>query len=101
MMFGFMVGYQYNLGPLLAKFGGDEVQSRLVTENLKADLRIWQSGIESPKRRLPIANPPMGPPITAIKFTSDAAGAAYKWWNGMRMNSSNSNSSRPAPAPEN
>ena len=35
---------------------------------------------------MPISAPPLGPPVTAVKFISDAAGAAYRWTDGICEN---------------
>ena len=43
------------------------------------DLCIWKKGILATRNGMPIGLPPMGPPITAVKFMSDAAGAANSW----------------------
>ena len=38
------------------------------------------------KNGLPIGFPPLGPPVTAVRFMSDAAGAALSWSDGVCRN---------------
>ena len=86
----FMLGFRYHLIKLLAAFGDAKSdEQRLVTTPLKADLAVWRAVLGTAYRGLPIPDPPCGPPITAMTFISDAAGAAFTWADGVRTNSSN------------
>ena len=85
----FMLGFRFHLVKLLAAFGdADNVELRLVTAPLKADLGVWRATLSAAHRGLPIPDPPCGPPVTALTFISDAAGAALARADGICVNSS-------------
>lgn len=83
----FMQGYKYHFNKLVTAFGRAESGSRIITEKLKRDLVVWKNNLSAARKGMPIARPPLGPPVTAVSFVSDAAGAAYRWWNRMQVNS--------------
>jgi len=78
-MCDFMLGFRFHIVKLLANFENHESEKRIISENLKKDLWIWKKCIKSSEKGLPIPNPPIGPPVTATCFISDAAGASLKW----------------------
>lgn len=82
----FMKGFRFQLTKLLGSFENCEKTRRLVPNFLIEDLHIWKKCVLSAKNGLPIAFPPLGPPVTAVKFISDAAGAAYRWTDGICEN---------------
>ena len=51
----------------------------MIPKFLVEDLHIWKKCIVSAKKGLPLSEPQCNPPIIAIKFISDAAGAAFHW----------------------
>jgi hypothetical protein len=73
----FMNGFRFHIVQLLANFGDDEKTRKLVGSALKNDLWIWKKCINTAVRGFPIPEPWCRPPITARKFVSDAAGAAF------------------------
>ena len=75
----FMKGFWFQLSKLLGSFENCENSRCLVPSFLVSDLRIWKKCILASKNGMPIGLPPMGPPIIAVTFMSDAAGAAYSW----------------------
>ena len=82
-----MKGFRFQLSkPLGSCFKNCENSCRLVPNFLVMDLCIWKKGILATRNGMPIGLPPMGPPITAVKFMSDAAGAANSWTNGRCTN---------------
>jgi len=82
----FMKGYRYNLLALLRSFGGDEKAKRLITGNLRKDLRIWANCVEFARQGLPIPETKSAPPIRCVEYATDAAGAAYQWEKGEGKN---------------
>ena len=78
----FMKGFRFNLSKLLGSFDGNENIKKLIPKFLIEDLHIWKKCIFAAKKGLPLSEPLCGPPITALKFISDAAGAAFHWSNG-------------------
>ena len=74
-----MKGFRFQLSKLLGSFENCEKTRRLVPKFLVEDLHIWKKSILAAKDGLPIGLPPLGPPVTAVKFMSDAAGAALRW----------------------
>ena len=82
----FMKGFRFQLSKLLGRFENCENTRRLIPSFLAEDLRIWKKAVLAAKNGMPIGLPPMGPPITAVKFISDAAGAAYHWADGKCAN---------------
>jgi len=91
LMFDFAKGFRFHLVQLLTKFEENENGQRFVTAALKNDLRIWRNFAESAKSGLPLSEIGGKAPVTAIKFVSDAAGAAFRWENGKRKNTTESN----------
>ena len=86
-MSSFMKGFRFQLSkPLGSCFKNCENSCRLVPNFLVMDLCIWKKGILATRNGMPIGLPPMGPPITAVKFMSDATGAANSWTNGRCTN---------------
>ena len=82
----FMKGYRFQLSKLLGSFDNCEFARRLVPRFLVEDLHVWKKCVLAAKNGLPISLPPLGPPISAVKFISDAAGAAYSWSDGVCQN---------------
>ena len=82
----FMKGIRFQLSKLLGSFESCENARPLVPSFLKTDLHIWKKTVLAAKVVMPIGLPPMGPPITAVRFMSDAAGAAYSWADGRCTN---------------
>ena len=82
----FMKGFRFNLSKLLRSFEGGENDKKLIPKFLVEDLHIWKKCIVSAKKGLPLSEPQCNPPITAIKFISDAAGAAFHWTKGQCKN---------------
>ena len=85
-MCDFMKGYRFNLSKLLGSFEGKEDGKKLIPKLLVEDLHIWKKCIISAKKGLPLSEPACGPPVSAMKFMSDAAGAAFHWSNGQCKN---------------
>jgi hypothetical protein len=73
----FMNGFRFHIVQLLANFGEDEKIRKLVGSALKNDLWVWKKCIAAAVRGFPIPEPWGRPPVTAKKFVSDAAGAAF------------------------
>ena len=82
----FMKGFWFQLSKLLGSFENCENSRCLVPSFLVSDLRIWKKCVLAAKNGMLIGLPPMGPPITAVKFMSDAAGAAYSCTDGKCVN---------------
>ncbi len=74
----FMKGFRYQLVTLLRSFQNDEKTRRLITGALKKDLQIWKNCVDTARFGLPLPAIPSGQPVTAIRFISDAAGAAME-----------------------
>ncbi len=85
-MCDFMMGFRFNLFKLIRDFNNRENEKRLITGALKNDLQIWKKCLLSAAKGLPIPALSGGAPISAIKFVSDAAGAAYEWAEGNWVN---------------
>jgi len=86
MMFDFAKGFRFNIVQLLAKFEENENGRRFVTAALKNDLKIWRNLAGAARNGLPLPEQEGNAPVTALKFVSDAAGAAFRWENGERLN---------------
>ena len=71
---------------MLGSFEEGENDKKLIPKFLVEDLHIWKKCIFSAKKGLPLSEPQCNPPITAIKFISDAAGAAFHWTKGQCKN---------------
>jgi hypothetical protein len=71
----FMMGFRFHLIELLSGFENDENRRKIIVSRLKKDLWVWKKCIMASKNGLPIPDPDRGPPFSAIKFISDAAGA--------------------------
>ena len=82
----FMKGFCFQLSKLLGSFENCQSTRRLVPKFLVEDLHIWKKCVLAAKNGMPISAPPLGPPVTAVKFNSDAAGAAYRWTDGICEN---------------
>ena len=82
----FMKGYRYQLSKLLGSFENCESSRRLIPQFLVDDLHIWKKCVLAARKGLPIGFPPLNPPVSAVKFISDAAGAAYRWTGGVCEN---------------
>ena len=82
----FLKGFRFHLIKLLVSFDGKEEEPRLIKAGLKADLLVWEKAVEAAAGGLPIPEIPTAPPITALNFISDAAGAAYRWEHGRCKN---------------
>ena len=82
----FMKGYRYQLSKLLGSFENCESSRRLIPQFLVEDLHIWKKCVLAARKGLPIGFPPLNPPVSAVKFISDAAGAAYRWTGGVCEN---------------
>ena len=79
-------GFRFNLLALLKKFRGQDQVSRLIPEIVKIDLQIWAKGIQASGTGFPIPEMRIGPPLSCLYFVSDAAGAAYRWEGGEKLN---------------
>ena len=86
LMLDFAKGFRFNLIRLLGKFETDQEGKRLITADLKQDLKIWSELAHAAAGGFPIPVPTGKPPITALRFVSDAAGAAYRWEKGSKIN---------------
>ena len=82
----FMKGFRFQLSKLLGSFENCENSRHLIPSFLVLDLHIWKKCVLAAKNGMLIGLPPMGPPITAVKFMSDAAGAAYSCTDGKCVN---------------
>ena len=82
----FMKGFRFQLSKLLGSFENCERTRKLIPKFLVEDLHIWKKCVLTAKNGLPIGFPPLAPPLTAVKFMSDAAGAALSWSNGVCTN---------------
>ena len=78
----FMKGFRFQLLKLLGSFENCEQTRKLIPKFLVEDLRIWKKCVLTAKNSLPIGLLELGPPISAVCFMSDAAGAAMSWTNG-------------------
>jgi hypothetical protein len=85
-MCNFMNGFRYHLVKMLAAFDGQEGTKRFVTVGLKRDLWVWKKCISAVIDGFPIPEPAGLPPVTAIRFISDAAGSAMRFENGIWIN---------------
>ena len=83
---GFMRGFRFQLVKLLGAFTNAPDSSRIIPGQLKDDLWIWKKCIRAGASGFPLSDPVCGPPITAVRFISDAAGAAYDWTSGSCQN---------------
>ena len=70
----FLKGFRRPLNKLLGSFAEDETILLQVTKELVDDLRVWAAVTCEASGWLPIASNPQLPPVTALYFTSDAAG---------------------------
>ena len=70
----FLKGFRRPLNKLLAGFGEDDNILLPVSDALAADLRVWAAATHSASHWLPIASGPQLPPLSTLRFTSDAAG---------------------------
>ena len=70
---------------LLTQFSGNENLLKRVPDELKEDLQIIAKVAESAKIGLPIAEKPSQPPLSAISFYTDAAGASFSVVKGVKM----------------
>ena len=77
-----MKGFCFQLSKLLGSFENCEQTRKLILKFLVEDLRIWKKCVLTAKNSLPIGLLELGPPISAVRFMSDAAGAAMSWTNG-------------------
>ena len=82
----FMKGFRFNLSKLLGSFDGNENIKKLIPKFLIEDLHIWKKCIFAAKKGLPLSESLCGPPITALKFISDAAGADFIGLTGSAKN---------------
>ena len=84
----FMKGFRFQLSKLLGSFENCEQTWQLIPKFLVEDLHIWKKCVLAAKNGLPIGLPPLAPPppLTAVKFMSNAAGAALSWKNGVCKN---------------
>ncbi len=86
LMLDFAKGFRFEIIRLLGKFANDPDGRRLVTENLRADLRIWSGMISTAVNGFPLAEISGRAPPNALTFVLDAAGAAYRWIDGKKTN---------------
>ena len=70
----FLKGFRRPLHALLASFGEDENVLLPVALDLMEDLRVWAAATCEASCWMPIADSPQLPPVSALQFTSDAAG---------------------------
>jgi hypothetical protein len=83
----FMLGFRHHLIHLLGKFGNAEPNARrLVPQRLKEDLWIWKKVVAESRLGLPLGEIFCDPPLETVQFTSDAAGAALEWKDGVCKN---------------
>ena len=82
----FMKGFRFNLSKLLGSFDGNENIKKLIPKFLIEDLHIWKKCIFAAKKGLPLSESLCSPPITALKFISDAAGADFIGLTGSAKN---------------
>ena len=85
-MLPFTKGFRFNLLDLMNSFGGSENERKLVKSELKRDLYIWKNCLVAAAGGLPLSGLPCEPPVRALKFVSDAAGAAFEWTEGRSVN---------------
>jgi len=78
----FMKFFKSEGNSLLAKFANNENLLLPVTEKLKKDLLVISNAAVSALHGIPIADRKSFPPLSALTFYSDAAGAKYCWQNG-------------------
>ncbi len=86
LMLDFAKGFRFEIIQLLGKFANDPDGRRLVTANLKADLKTWASMVSTAVNGFPLAEISGRAPPNALKFVSDAAGAAIQWVDGRKFN---------------
>ena len=77
----FLKGFKRPLNRLLADFMDNENILLPVEQDLVEDLRVWAAAACDAENWLPIADGHQMPPVTALTFTSDAAGGvgAQDW----------------------
>ena len=70
----FLKGFRRLLNQLLGSFAEDEDILAPVTKELVDDFRVWAAVTCEASGWMPIPSNPQLPPVTALRFTSDAAG---------------------------
>jgi len=85
-MCSFLKGFRFQLVRLLGRFEHDESGTRTIPNSLKTDLWVWKKSITHMRGGRPLPAPPVGPPLTCLKFVSDAAGAVYEGTGTTRRN---------------
>jgi hypothetical protein len=78
----FMKGFKYSLNKFLASFDVSSHEQKALPEQARADLFVWAAAVSAAGSGLPIPHRPTAPPLTAMTFVSDAAGAQFARVNG-------------------
>lgn len=73
----FLSGFKQPLNTFLSALLQKPDPARPLPAQAKADLKIWANVIAASVVPLPIPHRPLPPPLSALNFVSDAAGARY------------------------
>jgi hypothetical protein len=82
----FMKGFRFNLLQMLTKFVGCDESRKLIGQAVKDDLWVWKKAISTALEGIPLGDIFGEPPLTVVRYLSDAAGAAFEWTDGQCKN---------------
>ena len=77
-----MKGLWLNLLQMLTKFTGCDESRKLIGQTVKDDLWVWKKAISTALEGIPLGDIFGEPPVTVVKYLSDAARAAFEWTDG-------------------
>ena len=67
---------------MLTKFTGCDESRKLIGQTVKDDLWVWKKAISTALEGIPLGDIFGEPPLTMVRYPSDAAGAAFDWTDG-------------------